>query len=197
MAEDNQVQTDTQAPDLQGGDQGTGEGGTNVEADSLTLDQINEKLGTKYSSMEQAIDGLKETKNYVGKAGQVEKENAELKQKIESKDGEFITKEQYEQDIFYSKNEDLAPYKDIINARAKELGIPPAEAIENDDSLKGTLEKLRGFDKTEGAKSVLMSNQRLGQVTDHIEKANEAAKAGDHRTAESSAVSAVVESFSK
>lgn len=183
--EDNPSATDTGNP----------EGGDNVGGAALTLEQLNEKLGTKYNSVDDALAGLKETKNYVGKAGAVEKENAKLKEKLQV--GEFITKDQYEQDMFYSRNSDLEPYKDIINARAKELGIRPADAIEKDASLKTTLEKLRGFDKTENAKSVLMSKQRLGQVTDDMEKANTALKSGDVRTAQDSAVKAVMSTFTK
>jgi hypothetical protein len=173
------------------------EGNTNAEGTALTLEQLNEKLGTKYDTVEAALDGLKETKRYVGKAGTVEKENRALKEALNGKSGDFITREQYEQDMFYSKNSDLEPYKDIINARAKDLGVRPADAIEKDASLKQTLEKLRGYDKTEGAKSVLMSNQRLGQVTDDMEKAQTAQKAGDIRGASDSAVKAVMSTFGK
>lgn len=187
MAEDNQVNTDTV----------TTEGGTNVEGNNLTLEQLNTKLGTNYQSVEKALEGLKETKNYVGKAGAVEKEYQALKEAMKGGTGEFITKEQYEQDVFYSRNADLEPYKDIINARAKDLGVRPAEAVEKDSSLKQTLEKLRGFDKTESSKSILMSNQRLGQVTDDLEKAQVAIKSGDHKTASDSAVKAVLSTFSK
>jgi len=185
MPEDNQPITDTSFE----------EGGGNVESGALTLDQLNTQLKTQYKTLDEAVKGLIETKNYVGKAGAVEKEYKALKDSLGQNTGEFITKEQYEQDLFYSKHSDLEPYKDIINARAKDLGVRPADAIESDPSLKQTLEKLRGFDKTESAKSVLMSNQRLGQVTDNLEKAQKAQAAGDHRTAESSAVSAVMETF--
>lgn len=186
MPEDNQLNTDTP----------NGEGVNNVESNSLTLEQLNEKLGTKYPDLGKALEGLKETRNYVGKAGTVEKENEELKKALNGNSGEFITKAQYEQDLFYSKHSDLEPYKDIINARAKELNIRPADAVNNDPSLKQTLEKLRGFDKTEGAKSVLMSNSRLGQVDDKMGKAHEAMKAGDTRTASNNAVGAVMELLS-
>lgn len=187
MPDDNQLNTDTS----------NGEGGNNVGSDTLTLEQLNERLGTKYPDMGKALEGLKETRNYVGKAGTVEKENEELKKALSGNSGDFITKAQYEQDMFYSKHSDLEPYKDIINARAKELNIRPADAVENDPSLKQTLEKLRGFDKTEGAKSVLMSNQRLGQVDDKMSKAHEAVKSGDYRTASSNAVGAVMDIFNK
>lgn len=164
------------------------EGGTHVEGTALTLDQLNEKLGTRYQSVETALEGLKETRNFVGKAG---------KQPVEATvDPEkFITRDQYEQDVFYSRNADLEPYKDIINARAKDLNVRPADAVANDASLKLTLEKLRGYDKTESAKSVLMTNPRLGQVTDDLQKAQEASAKGDYRSAEASAVKAVTALF--
>jgi len=167
-----------------------GEGNTPVEGTALTLDQLNEKLGTRYQSVDAALDGLKETKNYVGKAGQVVKDAPVDPEK-------FITRDQYEQDVFYSRNADLEPYKDIINARAKDLGVRPADAVNNDASLKATIEKLRGYDKTESAKSVLMSNPRLGQVTDDMQRAQEAQAKGDFRTAEDAAVKAVTALFKK
>lgn len=162
------------------------EGSTHVEGTALTLDQLNSKLGTRYQTVDAALEGLKETKNYVGKVGQTPKQT-------EVDPNQFVSKEQYEQDMFYAQNPDLTPYKEIINARAKELGIRPAEAVSNDGALKGTLEKLRGYDQTESAKSVLMSNPRLGQVTDHLQVAQEASQKGDHLTAESAATKAVLE----
>jgi len=194
MAEDNQPITDTPVDPVA---EATGEGEGNVDASALTLDQLNTQLKTQYKTMDEAVKGLVETKNYVGKAGTVEKELNALKENLGASDGEFITKDQYEQDLFYSKNSDLEPYKDIINARAKDLGVRPADAVNDDASLKQTLEKLRGFDSTENAKSVLMSNQRLGQVTDDMEKAQEAQQKGDMRGASDSAVKAVLSSFTK
>jgi len=162
------------------------EGSTHVEGTTLTLDQLNTELGTRYQTVEAAVKGLKETKSYVGKVGQAK--DAPV---VDA--GQYITKEQYEQDMFYAGKPDLAPYKEIINARAKELGVRPADAIASDTALKTTLEKLRGYDETESAKSVLMTNQRLGQVTDHLAKAQEAVSKGDHRTAESAATKAVLD----
>lgn len=178
MPEDNPVASVTEST--------ISEGGTHVEGTALTLDQLNSELGTRYQTVEAAVKGLKETKSYVGKVGQV-RESQEVDQ------SQFITKEQYEQDMFYASKPNLAPYKEIINARAKELGIRPAEAIANDAALKTTLEKLNGYDETQSAKSVLMTNPRLGQVTDHMAKANEAAEKGDFRTAEAAATKAVMD----
>lgn len=180
MPEDNPVVPVTDAPAT--------EGNTHVEGTALTLDQLNAELGTRYQTVEAAVKGLKETKRYVGQVGQEPKA-----QEVDT--SKFVSKEQYEQDMFYAGQPKLAPYKEIINARAKELGVRPADAVANDAALKTTLEKLSGYDETENAKSVLMTNPRLGQVTDHLTKANEAAKQGDYRTAESAATKAVMETF--
>lgn len=77
------------------------------------------------------------------------------------------------------------------------MNVRPADAVANDASLKLTLEKLRGYDKTESAKSVLMTNPRLGQVTDDMQRAQEASAKGDYRTAEDAAVKAVTSLFKK
>lgn len=161
------------------------EGSAHVEGTTLTLDQLNSELGTRYQTVDAAVKGLKETKNYVGKVGQEPKA-----QEVDT--SKFVSKEQYEQDMFYAGQPKLAPYKEIINARAKELGVRPADAVANDAVLKTTLEKLSGYDETENAKSVLMT-PRLGQVTDNIAKANEAAGKGDFRTAETAATRAVID----
>lgn len=161
------------------------EGNTHVEGTTLTLDQLNSELGTRYQTVEAAVKGLKETKNYVGKVGQEAKS-----QEVDT--SKFVSKDQYEQDMFYAGQPKLAPYKEIINARAKELGIRPAEAVANDAALKTTLEKLSGYDETESAKSVLMT-PRLGQVTDNMAKAQDAASKGDYGSANLAATRAVLD----
>lgn len=178
MPEDNPVATVPAAPAT--------EGSAHVEGTTLTLDQLNSELGTRYQTVEAAVKGLKETKNYVGRVGQETKS-----QEVDT--SKFVSKDQYEQDMFYAGQPKLAPYKEIINARAKELGVRPADAVANDAALKTTLEKLSGYDETENAKSVLMTNPRLGQVTDNLAKANEAAQKGDYRSAEMSATRAVLD----
>lgn len=171
----------------------TGEGDQSVEdttqvskPEGLTLEQLNTLTGKDYQSLDDATKGIENLSSFVGKREE------KVAEKLTS-DGEFITKDQYEQDMFYSKNEDLAAYKDIINARADKLKVSPKEAVEKDPILKETLGKLRGFDDTEKAKSVLMSNPRLGQVTDNLQEAQEALTKGDHLTAEKKAVKAIME----
>jgi hypothetical protein len=176
------------------------EGETNVEdasqepqqpkGDVFDLGALNKELGTNYASKEEAVKGLKNLKSFVGSK----------EEKVEKKvldEGRFIPKEDYERDMFYLKHADLEPYKELIDARSKVLGVSPSEVVEKDDYMKSTLEKLRGYDDTEKAKSVLMSNPRLGQVTDDLQLAREAVQKGDFVSAENSAVKAVLGSTSE
>lgn len=189
MSEDNPDFTDTEYS----------EGEANVEdssqvpqqpKDVFDLGALNKELGTNYASAEDAVKGLKNLKSFVGS------KEEKVKEKVLD-EGRFIPKEDYERDMFYLKHGDLEPYKELIDARAKTLGVSPSEVVEKDDYMKATLEKLRGYDDTEKAKSVLMSNPRLGQVTDKLQVAREAASKGDFVAAESNAVKAVMDAVSE
>jgi len=154
------------------------------------LGKLNSELGTNYASVDEAVKGLKNLKSFVGAK----------EEKVQEKvldEGKFITREQYEKDLFYSQHEDLAPYKDIIDARAEVLKVSPKEVVEKDPILKGTLEKLRGYDDTEKARSVLMSSPRLGQVTDKLQVAQEQVAKGNYVAAEQNAVRAIMDAIGK
>lgn len=159
-----------------------------LQEDVLDLDSLNTELGTNYSSKEEAVKGLKNLQSFVGA-----KEEKVSEKVID--EGKFVSKEQYDEDMFYSQNPDLDPYKEIISARATALGMSPKDAVAKDDVLKENLEKLRGYDDTEKAKSVLMSNPRLGQVTDNIKVGQEAAAKGDYVAAEAAATKAVMDAI--
>lgn len=182
----------------EGTDPAQAEGASNVgdasqglqPKDVFDLVKLNEELGTNYATPQKALEGLKNLKSFVGSKVETVKEKV-------LDEGKFITKEQYEQDLFYSRNADLAPYRDLINARADVLKTTPANVVESDPVIKSTLEKLRGYDDTEKAKSVLMSNPRLGQVTDALEVARAAADKGDFNVANDNAVKAVMDAFGK
>lgn len=170
-----------------------GEGNQSVEDTTqvttpkgLTLEQINTSTGKDYKTLEDAVKGIQNLSSFVGQ--REEKVVKNLTQK-----GEFITKDQYNQDMFYSKNPELVPYKDIIDSRASVLKVSVQDAVEKDPILKDTLSKLHGYDDTENAKSVLMSNPRLGQITDKLQVAHDALAKGDHQAAEKSAVDAVMD----
>lgn len=161
-----------------------------AQVESLSLDELNKLTGSTYKTVEDAKKGIQNLRSFVGA-----KEEKVIEKVVNT--GEFITKEQYEQDVFYSKHEDLVPYKDIINARAKELKLTPWDAVEKDNSLKDTISKLRVADETEKAKSVLMSSPRLGQVTDSLSVAREAVQKGDFNAASLNAVKAVMDAYGK
>ena len=176
-------------------------GGSQELQEADVLKQINEGIGGgTYKDLSAAIEGFKEARSAIGRygaeAGAAKKEAQELAEKIADPNS-FVSKEQYEKDMFLTKNPEYEPYKDIISSRAKELDVPMHEVIEKDEPLKNTLEKLRKHDDTEEAKSVLMTNPRLGQATDKMKVAAEALKEGDHVSASQNAVAAVMDAYSK
>lgn len=183
MSEDTPQTPDTEESE---GGQSVGDTTQDTKPEGLTLEQINDLTGKQYKSLEDAQKGIQHLSSFVGK-----RQEKVAEEVIET--GNFITKDQYEQDMFYSKREDLVPYKDIINARARELNLSVSEAVEKDEALKTSLDKLRGYDDTEKARSVLMSNPRLGQVTDKLSVAREASAKGDFVAAEKNAVAAVMD----
>lgn len=161
-----------------------------LQEDVFDLTKLNEQLGTTYKSVDEAVKGIKNLQSFVGA------KEEKVQEKVMD-EGKFVSKEQYEQDMFYSQNPDLNAYKEIINSRATTLGVSPKDAVENDDVLKNSLEKLRGYDDTEKAKSVLMSNPRLGQVTDNLQVAKDAAAKGDYVSADIAATKAVMDAIGK
>ena len=161
------------------------EGGENVK-NALELERLNTELGTNYKTLDDAIKGIKETRSYVGaKKEKVAQEAV--------KEGQFVPRDQYEQDMFYMQRPELAPYRDIINARATTLGQPLTEVVANDQSLKSTLEKLQNFDKVEKDKSVLMTNNRLGETKSKVDESRQALEKGDYQAANKAAVGSVLD----
>lgn len=161
------------------------EGGENVK-DALELERLNAELGTRYKTFDDAIKGIKETRSYVGAKKEKVAEDA-------VKEGNFVPRSQYEQDMFYMQHPELTPYRDIINARATSLGQPIAEVVSSDSSLKTTLEKLQNFDKAEKDKSVLMTNNRLGETKNKVDESRQALEKGDYQSASRAAVSSVID----
>lgn len=104
----------------------------------------------------------------------------------------FISREEYDREMFFGKNQDYTPYKDIITGLQKSTGKPLDEVVQL-PAVKTLFEKAKAYDETEKAKSVLMSNPRLGAVQDKITQARDAQNAGNHSQAKEMAVSAVMD----
>jgi len=106
----------------------------------------------------------------------------------------FISREQYENDMFFSKNPDLEPHRALLSDLQKATNKSLSEVVQS-DAFKGIYDKAKAHDEFEKSKSVLMSNPRLGQVQDKMTQAREAVKRGDTNTARANAVGAVLDAF--
>lgn len=108
--------------------------------------------------------------------------------------GDYISRSQYEADKFFASRPDLTAHREVLEALQAKSGKALAETAEM-PSFKTLVEKAKLHDESEGSKSVLHTNPRIGAATDKITKARDAVKAGDHDTAKATAVSAVLDSI--
>lgn len=172
--------------------------GTNETSDtSVSLrDLLKNVLGKDFPSDEAAVKSLKDTYSYVGKAGQVQKELDLMKQQTNGIDtSKFISREQYEQDMWYSKHPEYADNKEVISALAQTKGTNNLDEVVKDSAFSSLFEKAKKTDELERAKSVLVSNPRISGIRDNMTAAREAAKTGDSMSAESLAAKAVIEAY--
>lgn len=157
-------------------------------ADTLTLAELNQALGKNYKDKDSAIKSFKDTFSYVGK--KIE----DIAPKIDP--NQFISREQYETDMFYSRNSEYSQpeVREVIDAMAKAKGVSPKDVVTS-DSFKAVFSKVKGYDESQSLKSVLETNPRLASTRDAFSQAHEAYKGGNKDTAESLITRAVLESL--
>lgn len=179
-------------------------------------DLLNEVLGgkRKFTDNESALKSVKDTFDFVGKAGKYKP----LLEKLEaSKGGEknvlklmeeiangsveqtapapissdnFVSKEEFKQVQFFAEHPEYKEHKDLISS----MGKDPEEVVKS-EVFKKAYTAIKTQQDIEESKSVLHSNSRLGQVTDKLTQAREALQSGNEQAARSSAVSAVLEAY--
>lgn len=196
-------------------------GGDNVSEETISFHElVNKELGTNYVDAPAALQGLKQTKDYVGRVGQVmpffdkakekgiptsklfeamdtiinaqEQKVEPVVQKIDT--DQFVTKDELNRQLFYKDNPQYQPYQELIDATAKAQGVT-ADKVVSSDAFKPFFEKAKGFEEIEKTKSVLQTNQRLGVASDSFTKAADAAKTGDMSGAQKHAMDAVMEAY--
>lgn len=177
-------------------------------------DVLSSTLGRQFASDEAALKAVKDTFSYVGMKPQdavkkmatdplfandiknlfAEGTTPENNPSANATNGEFVSKAQYEEDMFFSKKPEYEPYKDLMRAISKSENKPLGE-VAGSDTFKSVFEKAQAYDTVQKSKSVLETNPRLGLVTDKISKAREMSSAGNQVAANDAAVSAVAEAF--
>lgn len=157
------------------------ENGSNVSSDTLSLSEIQNITGRKYSSLEDARKGLKETYTYVGKKQETVKP---------MDTSNFASKEeiaQLKEENWYARHPEHEALREVISALSLKTGKPLEEVITL-DSYKQVYDKTQGYDKIQSAKSVLESNPRLNATHSKMSEAKdmvkEAMNASDSVTAQ-------------
>lgn len=143
-----------------------------VEAkpDTLTLEELNQKLGKNFTDKETAIKALKDTFSFVGKRRE------DIEREVYSKYEPAIdevkkTSEELailRKEIFYKDNPQYAAHRNLIDR----LGKSPAEVVNNPD-FKQLFEKADGFDKSQNLKTVLETSPRIQATRDSFAKARD------------------------
>lgn len=200
-------------PTGDGGQPGAGDGGT--PSDVSIKDVLGQTLGKSFASDEAALKAVKDTFGYVGrKAEDAVRQMAsdplfsEDVRKMLGVDGapsankeansvdtsKFISKDQYEQDLFFSKNPGYEEYKDLLKGLSAANNVSLVEAA-NLETFKKVYTKAQAYDEVQKSKSVLETNPRLGHVTDKLSKAREHVASGNMVAAQSDAVAAVLDAY--
>lgn len=162
-----------------------------TEADTLSLQELNETLGKTFKDKASALKAFKDTFDYVGKAGQAEKELRALKTQEKGGGDDISLKiRALEDEVFYSKHPEYEPYRNTIG----KMGASPAEVVNSDD-FKSIFEKVRGYDEVQKTKSVLETNPRLGRSRDALKEAREHESKGNREASNQILAKAVIEAF--
>lgn len=186
-------------------------------------DALSKALGKDFKDDATALKAVKDTFNYVGKAGKFlpyieqlqekyggEKNVIELMEELTKTDApeakevsqpkvdesKFVSREQYEADTFFSKRPELEPHRELLDALRSKTGKSLSEAAEL-PSFKNVFEKVKAYEETQNSKSVLHTNPRLGQAVDKVSKSRTALSEGRVAEATETAVDAVLDAFER
>ena len=194
MDEEKDITPDTLADDVDVASPDGGDGAVDDKVEETkqesVKDILNQALGKDFKDDDTALKAVKDTFGYVGK----KKEQIAEEIKSNNTNEDFVSKDQYNEDMFYSKNEQYAEFKDVLNALAKSDGKSLQEVADS-DTFKGMYEKVNGFNKSQKVKNVLESNPRLGTATNKMDQARKAMADGDPKGAVANAASAVLDAY--
>lgn len=160
--------------------------------DAMSLDDLNKTLGKDFKDKATALKAIKDTFAYVGK----KKEDVvkEVKQEIDP--SAFISKDQYERDMFYSQNSEYnnPEVREVIDSMSKAKGVSPREVV-NSEAFKKVYEGFKGFNESQKLKTVLETNPRLAGTTTKLGEAKQAMTSGSKEAGERLATEAVMDAY--
>ncbi len=188
-----------------------------ADGDAIHLAKLNEFLGKDFKDVDTALKSVKDTFSFVGKrdtasqlvkqamqaTGKGEEEVLTAIQKLmtdtNAPSGDFITKDQYAEDMFFNGKTELAAVKDIIKplkASSDEFKAMSWADFVKQDKIASIVDTFKVAEDYRSSKSVVESNPRIGSATTKLQTAREAQSSGDHNTAKANAIDAVMELLS-
>ncbi len=200
MAEDSNPSKTVPDPLELGGPKGLENGATPPAA--MSLEDINKIMGRSYATIDDARQGLEETKKFVGQKEIVKEVIKEVPP------ANMVTREEFDRVNFFRENPEANKHQELVTQIAKANGISVQEAFKS-EFVQNTMKQLKTAEDVASTRSTLTSNPRLGIISDASTKAKEAFESsqkarasGDvltadrlQREAESSALSAVIKAF--
>jgi hypothetical protein len=159
------------------------DGGETVASPALSLSDLNSHLGSDFKDVSTALKALKDTQSYVGK----KKEDiaAELRSTVNASlapqvDAQLRSELQSIKDeLFYSAHPEYKGYRGLIS----KMGSSPSE-VTGSEEFKSVFEKVKIADEQSTNRSVIHSNQRLGQAQTATDEAIQIANARGKTTAD-------------
>lgn len=211
------------------------EEGGGAEA-SVSLQQIKDVLGKDFKDADTALKSIKDTYNFVGSQAQYKEKISDIASKLgtdedgvlsalesltaqpkaqpktpQAPTGDYVSREQYEQDQFFARNQELESLKDVlVPLKEAHKDLSWGEFIKQ-DTVSQLVDTYKTASELQSKKSVVESNPRIAQMTDNYQKAaqalnesRQAARTGDiaaanraEEAARQSAVNAVIEGLIK
>jgi hypothetical protein len=180
------------------------DGGSADEAGNISLEELSKVLGKEYKDAETALKSVKDTFNYVGDVGKIKNIINSAKEKLgtdeagvlnalnklmepeikapevpvaqpaqQSAEG-FVTRDQYLEDMFFSKNDNLTEVRDILTPLKNASDVTKSMSWNDfvaSEQAKKVVDTFTGYKEVQSKKSVLESNPRLGVATDKLSEA--------------------------
>ncbi len=140
----------------------------NVNPVTLTLAELNARLGRNYTDKDSALKGLSDTFSFVGK--KVETTATAQPQNPSYASAQDV--KALQEDLFYSQNPDYVEYRKTIAM----MGSNPAEVV-NSEAFKILWDKVKVADDASKKKSVVSSSPRLAQTQTVMDEAVKVANA--------------------
>jgi hypothetical protein len=173
------TQVDPNSVPLADGAQLTPADGTGaVDANTLTLAEMNSVLGKDFKDKESALKAVKETFNFVGKRR--EDIEAEVRAALPAQNSDSVSKSEFktlQDDLFYTNNPQYQAHRNLIS----KMGGSPAEVVASSE-FKAVFDRMKVADEADASKSIVTSNSRLASTKTNTDRAIEIANASGSST---------------